>query len=954
MRILNISTTVAKLILGISILFALGCSDRTVRPTQRIEVPVAVEVESFSLNFGSSENIGSVAVNITAPSFLDTDDDTATGSGDNDDSANAQPVGSDVVVSGYVDQDNDISDWYSVVGTEGEVVRLDIDTDSTRDDLDLYLFKDLGDGTGEFVDSSFSVTNLESLVFPEDGDYFVEVYVFSGAAAYLLSVAESETIQTSSLRGSRLSLLASSCDSNDNCSSARPGQWIMTTSRSFSKKMEVASKNEIAAAQEGIIESLGMTLDGGAGTGLLKTGMQDYSAEGWVNLASSVGLRAVPWGDSDSARLRFSSQDDNRDGISDQQELLLTALIGKKVNADEAINSFRSVGLNFTRTLKALPNDDPNLIAEQFASHYSLIRLEQAWDSQINNSRGLEEVLVAVLDTGIAPLTGPEAHPDWADVDTDASDSSGKLKYGFDFVSDPDIDGDDIPGIDSDATDIGPAENTAFHGTHVAGTVAAPTGNGIGVAGVGRSVSIMPLRVLGDCGCGSTFDILQGNLYAAQLPNSSDIIPRERADIINMSLGGGGFSRVAQDVYEDVRAQGVIIIAAAGNESTDEASYPASYEGIVSVSAAAHGEGGTPADVVLTGYSNFGATVDVAAPGGQSFLDANGDGFGDGVLSTVGLSLDSSGYAQFNGTSMAAPHVAGVAALMESVHRGLTPDEFDNVLNDRTIVLDVGGAGRDDSFGSGLIDAFNAVRIAEQLAGISPTPQPEPLPQPADPVASATANPTSLNFGSGLLSLDLELRNSGDPRSTIEVLEVVTDSSALRVMAADADRQGLGRYVATLDRELLNEGTNQFQITFDTNANDLTVAVNAVVREAGDGGNAGVLHVVLLDAASLRQENCALLTPEEGLYTTEFADVESGDYFLLAGSDTNGDGLICGPFEACGAYEGLGNITQITDEEVNLWVNYSLFDQFPSGQFRGCVDSPMATTTSASSGNFSV
>ena len=173
-------------------------------------------------------------------------------------------------------------------------------------------------------------------------------------------------------------------------------------------------------------------------------------------------------------------------------------------------------------------------------------------------------------------------------------------------------------------------------------------------------------------------------------------------------------------------------------------------------------------------------------------------------------------------------------------------------------------------------------------------------------------------------------------------------------MAADVDRQGLGTYVATLDRELLDEGTNQFQITFDTNANDLTVAVNAVVREAGEGGDAGVLHVVLLDAASLRQENCAVLTPEEGLYTTEFADVESGDYFLLAGSDTNGDGLICGPFEACGAYEGLGNITQITDEEVDLWVNYSLFDQFPSGQFRVCAGSPIATTTSATSGNFSV
>ncbi len=939
MKYFQMREIVSNVSLFLIVLLVFGCSDKTSR-TQQVEVPVEVEVavETNSLNFSDSErDNGTLAVNVTAPDFLAVDEDLASEVGDNNDLAGAQPISADVIVAGFADQESDVSDWYLIVGSAGKSLRLDIDTASERDDLDLYLYREDPDGTVELIDGSFSVSNVESLIFPEDGSFFVEVNVFSGAASYLLSVADADAIETkNSARSSRLSGLSSSCDSNDNCSSARAGQWIMTTSRAFSSDMASASTSEIAVAQGNLVESMGMTLDGGAGSSLLKTGMQDYSAQGWLKLASSVGVRAVPWSDVDSSSIRFSDRDENGDGIPDQQELLLTALIGKKIDANDSISSLKSVGINFTRKINLLPNDNPDLVAEQFASHYSLIRLEEAWDSGINNARGREEVLVAVLDTGIAPLTGPDAHPDWADVDTDASDSVGKLRYGFDFVSEADIDGDDVPGIDSDATDIGPAENTAFHGTHVAGTVAAPTDNGIGVAGVGRSVAIMPLRVLGDCGCGSTFDILQGNLYAAQLPNNSGIIPNERADIINMSLGGGGFSQVAQDVYEDVRAQGVIIIAAAGNESTDEPSYPASYEGIVSVSAVGHGEGGTPADVILTEYSNFGSTVDVAAPGGRTFADANGDGFADGVLSTVGLTLDASGYSQFNGTSMAAPHVAGVAALMESVHEGLTPDEFDEALNSRTIVIDVGDAGRDDLFGTGLIDSFNAVRIAEQLAGISPTPQPDPLPEPAEPVAILSASPTVLNFGSGLISLNLELRNSGDFGSTLTVEDFSTNSSALRVVEADVGQQGLGVYTVTLDRDHLTEGSNNFEISFDSNANNISVDARAVVREIGTGGDVGQLSVILLDATSLQQKNCALLTGVDGEYNLSFEDLESGDYFVLAGSDTNGDGLICGPFEACGAYESLGNIAQVDEQEISIAVNYSLFDQFPSGQFRGC------------------
>ena len=932
----KILANTAKTLFTVSVLFLISCSDNSIGPIIEVEKEVQVEVASSSLNFGSSNSSGKIQVTVRAAPGLGVDADTLTEAGDNNSQQNAQPITNDSAIAGFADRETDVIDWYSISGVSGKSIRLDIDTESEANDLDLYLYQDFGDGTAELVDASLSVSSVESLTFQQDGNYLIEVNVFRGKAAYFLSIADSDGGAGSS-SGTRLSSLARSCDGANNCSKARAGQWIMTTSSAFSQEMATASKTQISSAQETMVNGMGMTLDGGAGTSLLKTGMQDYSAQGWVDLAKSVGQTAVPWSTEDSATLRFNSDDANQDTIPDQQELLLTVLIGKRIDSDSSITSLQSVGINFTRTLKALPNDNASLVAEQFASHYSLIRLEEAWDSNINNSRGLQDVLVAVLDTGIAPLTGPQAHPDWADVDSDASDSTGKLRYGFDFVSEADIDGDTTPGVDSDATDIGPADSTSFHGTHVAGTVAAPTNNGIGVAGVGRSVSIMPLRVLGNCGCGSTFDILQGNLYAAQLPNSSNTIPNERADIINMSLGGGGFSQVAQDVYADVRAQGVIIIAAAGNESTDEPSYPASYQGIVSVSAASHGQGGAPADVVLAQYSNFGSTVDVSAPGGQTFADANGDGISDGVLSTVGLSLNASGYAQFNGTSMAAPHVAGVAALMKSVHPNLTPDEFDEALNNRTIVLDVGSTGRDDSFGTGLIDAFSAVRIAEQLAGISPTPQPnEPLPQPAEPIANAVTSPTSLNFGSGLLSLNFEVRNSGDPNSQINQVNVSSNSDALLIRAADIQASGLGTYTATIERSLLSDGSNQLEITVNTDANNISVPVSAFRLVSGGSGSVGNLHVVLLDASSLRQKNCSLINSSGGLYSVEFEEVESGDYFVLAGTDADGDGLICGPFEACGAYESLSNISQITEESVELTVTYSLFDLFPSGQFRGC------------------
>ena len=930
-------------------LLIVGCSDTK---TETVEVPVpgatvtttvvetvTVEVETTSLDFGEATVAGSVQFTLTTPPTIGADLDTNTTDGDNDTPETAQAVQAGTSVSGY-SSEADSEDWYAFTGASGQSVLLSINGDGAADDLDLQLFKEGANGL-EFVDGSFSVTDVESVSVNEAGEYFLQVIDFQGEAGYLLSI-EDEGSQSAAVNAGAVRLSSVSdanCDQTELCSQIRAGEWVMSTSSAFRTSMKDAPRAEISAAQEEAVNGMGMTITGGAGTMLMQVSLPDNTIAGWTSITQRLGIRAAPWSSENDLQMSFAAGDKDANGVPDQQELFLTVLVAKSIAKNESM--IKSAGLNYVRYKSALPNDDPDLVAQQFASHYSLIKLEEAWDSGITNATGSEDVIVAVLDTGIVPVTGPQAHPDWADVDTDASDATGKLRFGYDFVSIASIDGDDTPGIDPDATDIGPANATGFHGSHVAGTVAAPTNNGIGVAGVGGDVSIMPIRVLGNCGCGSTFDILQGNLYAAGLANGSGIVPAETADIINMSLGGGGFNQAAQDVYVEVRAAGVIIVAAAGNDASSQLGYPASYEGVVSVSAAAHGSGGNPEDAILASYSTFGTEVDVSAPGGQSFADNNNDGFNDGVLSTIGSDScdEPGGYATYNGTSMATPHVAGVAALMESVHAGLTPDEFDQALADRTIVLDIGDSGRDDLFGAGLIDTLDAVRAAECLAGISPTPvegDDDPC-QPAEPVGNLAALPNSLNFGSGLTSVEVEFRNSGDAEAPVTI-ESLSISSELFLIAAGSEvaDNGLGSYMITVDRTDLPEGTSEFTLEVASNVSNLSVPISIRNVPPAAPLNAGPMHIILLDASSLEQTSCALVSPVDGVYSANFDSVPSGDYFALAGSDTDGDGLICGPFEACGAFQSLGDLQQITDADVNFSITYSLFAPFPSGQFGSC------------------
>jgi len=503
--------------------------------------------------------------------------------------------------------------------------------------------------------------------------------------------------------------------------------------------------------------------------------------------------------------------------------------------------------------------------------HYPLIALPAAWDA----TTGSPEVIVAVIDSGI--VTHPDLDP-------------GRLVPGFDFIRDPSSarDGD---GIDADPFDVGDliaGSSSSFHGTHVAGTVGAATDNGIGVAGVDWRARIMPVRVLG-VGGGTDYDIAQGIRFAAGLPNDSGITPAQRADIINLSLGGPGGSPVLREAVQAARAAGVTVIVAAGNENANAAGFvPAAFPEVVTVSAVDQQRAKAP-------YSNFGSVVDLAAPGGNTRVDLDGNGYVDGVLSP--LADDSAGgyrpiYKFYQGTSMAAPHVAGVASLMQAVYREatggarFTPEQFDAWLAAGQLT---DALGPDGFSGFGLVNAAKAVAAAGAIPGSGP-PAPE-------------AVPGSLYLPADRESVEVTVRNRGSGDLEITAISVpvpwlaASPSSPLPaaapvVVRLTASRSGLApaRYTAT--------------VAIDTSAGRVQVPLTLEVTATGEVavGDVGHAFVLLVDPLS-RQTVAQGTSSSAGSYAIAFDEpVPAGSFLVVAGTDRDNDGLVGDPGEALGVY----------------------------------------------------
>jgi serine protease len=807
----------------------------------------------------------SLSGTVTSAEYIETDSDVNDPYAPyaaNDFFNEAQEVSAPNSISGYVNlaysgnygrsySTGDPEDYYLVTLSQGTDITLHMAADPDSSELDLYLY----DEQQNLKDATQTDENgLASLTVPENGIYFLRVAAadyasLTTASVYLLHMGKTEI--TAKRHAPRLS------------DSFVSGEALVR----FEDQATASSPG--AGNGSGILSSMG-----------LYTGTKAATRDKLWRKSKTIDKNIVfeRLGVQSALAVSLAPGNAHPDAVSKMETLWMIRALKRKAGV-------RLAEPNYIRRCLTI---EPNDTYYSYQWHYPLISLPEAWDI----TTGSSDVVVAVVDSGILGQ-----HPDLA----------GQIVAGYDFVSDPDdsLDGD---GIDADPEDPGDGDinGSSFHGTHTAGTIAALSNNNSGIAGVAWNAKIMPLRVIGYGGTGTTSDIIEAVKYAAGLETDAGVRLDNPVDIINLSLGGEGYSRIEEEIFQEVRNQGVIVVASAGNNGDSGIMYPAGYDNNVSVSAVnINGE--------LADYSSFGTTIDVAAPGGSS-TDINGDGYVDGVLSTVGD--DSSGtvrmgYAFYTGTSMAAPHVSGVAALMKAVYPGMTPENFDALLAAGYLTQSNSESGWDNMYGYGLIDAYKAVLVARE-GGIS-----------GGIPAILSVAPRSLNFGRLLTSLNVTVENGGDGSLTIEGYD--SNASWISIApSADVDGNGLGAYIVGVTRDGLDDGVYTADLTFEAGAQQVRVSV--VMQVGLDSGtvSGGYHYILLLDAATHATLAQYPSSGQNGRYEYSFTGLSyEYPYVVYAGTDPDNDGYICREGETCGAYLSLDQPVTLAIHENTQGIDFT-------------------------------
>ena len=536
------------------------------------------------------------------------------------------------------------------------------------------------------------------------------------------------------------------------------------------------------------------------------------------------------------------------------------------------------------RINKAVLTPNDTRFSEQFGlgAGNGGIRATQAWD--ITSGTG---AVVAVLDTGI----------------TNHSDLNANILPGYDFIIDTLV-SNDGDARDADASDPGdgynanecgsgvPASNSSWHGTHVAGTVAAVTNNAKGVAGTAYGAKVVPVRVLGKCG-GYDSDIADAIIWASGGTVSGVPANANPAEAINLSLGGSGAcGTTMQTAINGAVSRGTTLVIAAGNDNGNVSNAsPANCNNVIAV-------GSVTSTGARSSFSNYGALVDIAAPGSS-------------ILSTLNAGARTPGaetYASYSGTSMATPHVAGVVALVQSVApTPLTPAQMETLLKNTARAFP---STPSQPIGSGIVNAKAAVDAAGG-GGSNTAPVANFSVTTSGLTASFSDSSTdsdgsiasrSWNFGDGTTSTATSPSKTYTAAGTYTVTLTVTDNggatntktSAVTVTAAGGGGTVLSNGVAVTGLSATTGNSLNYTMVVPAGATNLVFTTSGGTGDVDMYVKSGSAPTdTVYDCrpySSGNAETCTFATPVAGTYYVRLKAYATFSGLSVVGNYTAGGG----------------------------------------------------------------
>ena len=852
---------------------------------------------------------GTISIAETAAVDTDTNDINQTGYVPNDTATTAQALDTPVLLVGSVNEPNtgprgnnnngtatlgDVDDWFRIDLVAGQVVELEFASDPAASDVDLYVFSADGAtiGASEGVDTRF-----ECVAVTRSTTYFVVVSAYSKASIYNMRIGAPGSAANCAQQAASLPFVKGELIAEP----LRAGQGAAEKAHELVRAARASIGTGLGVSAGTSAQAQATGLRAQAGPQLLHLPRSD--ADRREGLQALVRLAAGPARPGARVLSANGVAGRNKPAAEPWPEAMETLRFAKRLRRSGA---FEYVEPNrLMQTTAVTGNFPPNDRLYSYQRwHYEQINMPSAMERivALNLPANQTRPLVAVIDDGIV-LNHPDLAPQLY--------SDGRA-----FIS-VNTEGDaDRTSAENLAT---AADQPVFHGTHVAGTVGAATFDGVGGAGTAPMALLLPLRVFPANSGARSNDVIAAMRYAAGLSNRSGFVPTRRADVINLSLGSDnpcdGAYRTA---IADVRAAGTVVVVAAGNSGRNNSGVraavgsPANCSGAVAVSA-------TDARRKVANYSSTGGEVVVAAPGGDASVSTTGSGAPDNVYSAIGT-FDASGQRQpafggMQGTSMAAPHVAGVMALMRYINPQLTVAQVDTLLANGSVTDELGPAGRDIDYGYGLINARKAVDAA--LAALSTPPVPPP--------ARIAAQPSTLDFGALQTSAEVELTASGATNeSLVGVPQVVlpngASAQAVTVTATAVNASGLGRYTVNVNRSAFSSAGSFYPVLRFVLNSGRTLSVQLAVNKPAANGsstraNLGPVYVLLIDPATGNVDSTVFATLSNGRYSWSKTGYTKNRVSILAGGDLDNDDLICARGEPCGAFPVLtaGSDMLVTD-----------------------------------------